>query len=104
MKPAISKQRVNSFLEILPFKTTRVNFSHQFVSKRSDAFYNSETFMVENVDLRGYNLFNLNINQKINSNIDTYINIGNLFNTAYVDVVGYTTKPRNFVIGVDFKF
>jgi vitamin B12 transporter len=98
------KQRVNSFLEILPFKTTRVNFSHQFVSKRSDAFYNSETFMVENVDLKGYNLFNLNFNQKINSRIETYLNIGNLFNTSYVDVVGFTTKPRNYTLGVNYQF
>jgi vitamin B12 transporter len=98
------KQRVNSFLEILPFKTTRVNFNHQFVSKRSDAFYNSETFMVENVDLKGYNLFNLNFNQKINSRIETYLNIGNLFNTSYVDVVGFTTKPRNYTLGVNYQF
>jgi vitamin B12 transporter len=98
------KQRVNSFLEILPFKTTRVNFNHQFVSKRSDAFYNSETFMVENVALKGYNLFNLNINQKISPKIESYLNIGNLFNTSYVDVIGFTTKPRNYTLGLNYQF
>ncbi|KIA84189.1 TonB-dependent receptor [Kaistella solincola] len=98
------KQRVNSFLEILPFKSTRINFIHQFVSKRTDSYYNSETFTVENVDLKGYNLFNLNINQKISPKIESYLNIGNLFNTSYVDVIGFTTKPRNYSLGVNYQF
>ena len=98
------KQRVNSFLEILPFASTRINLSHQFVSKRMDSYYNSATFAVDRVELESYNLFNLNINQKINSKIEGYLNIGNLFNTSYVDVVGFTTKPRNYTVGVNYKF
>ncbi|MGZ5263887.1 MAG: TonB-dependent receptor plug domain-containing protein [Kaistella sp.] len=98
------KQRVNSFIEILPFTSTRINFSHQFVSKRTDSFYNSETFSVENRELESFNLFNLNVNQKISSNIETYLNIGNLFNKSYVDVIGYTTKLRNFTLGVSYQF
>ena len=98
------KQRVNSYLEILPFASTRINLSHQFVSKRADSYYNSTTFSVDKVDLESYNLFNLNINQKINSKIEGYLNIGNLFNTSYVDVVGFTTKPRNYTVGVNYKF
>ena len=98
------KQRVNSYLEILPFTSTRINLSHQFVSKRTDSYYNSATFSVDKVDLESYNLFNLNINQKINSKIESYLNIGNLFNTSYVDVVGFTTKPRNYTVGVNYKF
>lgn len=98
------KQRVNSFIEILPFKTTRINFSHQFVSKRTDSYYNSTTFLVDNIDLESYHLFNLNLNQKINSKIETYVNIGNLFNKSYVDVIGFTTKPRNFTVGVNYQF
>lgn len=98
------KQRVNSYLEILPFKSTRVNFSHQFISKRADSYYNSETFSVKNVDLESFNLFNLNVNQKITANIEAYLNIGNLFNKSYIDVIGFTTKPRNYTFGVDYKF
>lgn len=98
------KQRINSYIEVLPFKTTRVNFSHQFVSKRTDSYYNSATFSVDNVDLDSFNLFNLNINQKINSKIEGYLNIGNLFNTSYVDVIGFTTKPRNFSLGMNYQF
>ncbi|MGZ5188343.1 MAG: hypothetical protein ACXWB5_02775, partial [Kaistella sp.] len=61
-------------------------------------------FSVENRELEGFNLFNLNVSQKISSNIETYLNIGNLFNKSYVDVIGYTTKPRNFTLGVNYQF
>ena len=98
------KQRINSFVEVLPFKSTRVNLSHQYVSKRMDSFYNSATFSVDNVELESFNLFALNINQKISSNLDAYFNVGNLFNTSYVDVIGYTTKPRNYTVGVNYQF
>ncbi len=98
------KQRVNSYLEILPFKTTRINISHIYVAKRADSYYDSTTWSVKNVENGSYNLFNLNVNQKISHNIETYFNVGNLFNHSYVDVVGYTTKPRNYTLGVSYKF
>lgn len=98
------KQRINSYVEILPFKTTRIYLTHQYVGKRSDAYYDSATYSVKNVENESFNLFNLNVNQKINNKIETYLNVGNLFNTSYVDVVGYTTKPRNYTLGVSYKF
>lgn len=98
------KQRVNSYVEYLPFKTTRIALSHQFTSKRSDAYWDNSTFTVKNVELDGYHLFNLNVNQKLPYNLETYLNIGNLFNESYVDVAGFTTKPRNFMLGVTYKF
>ena len=98
------KQRINSYVEILPFKSTRIYLTHQYVGKRSDAYYDSATYSVKNVENESFNLFNLNVNQKINNKIETYLNVGNLFNTSYVDVVGYTTKPRNYTLGVSYKF
>ncbi|MGC4130189.1 MAG: TonB-dependent receptor [Bergeyella sp.] len=98
------KQRVNSYVEYLPFASTRISLSHQFVSKRSDAYWDNLSFEVKNVELESFNLFNLNINQKVNKNLDAFLNIGNLFNTPYTDVAGYTTKPRNYTLGCNFKF
>lgn len=98
------KQRVNSYLELLPFNTTRISFSHQFIGKRADAYYDSINFSTKSVDVENFNIFNLNINQKITSKIDAYLNIGNLFNKSYIDVIGYTTKNRNYTLGVSYKF
>lgn len=98
------KQRINSYVEILPFQSTSISLSHQFVSKRKDSYYDSATFDVKNIALESFNLFNLNVNQKINSKVDAYLNIGNLFNKSYVDVIGYTTKPRNYTFGMSYQF
>ena len=98
------KQRVNSYVEVKPFATTRIVLSHQFVGKRNDAYYDSASFSTKNVTVADFNLFNLNINQNITHNIDAYLNIGNLFNKDYVDVIGYTTKNRNFTLGVSYRF
>lgn len=97
------KQRVNSFVEILPFKQTRVNLSHQFVSKRDDVYYDA-SFNKKEVVVDAFHLFNLNVNQKINTKLELYLNIGNLFNKNYVDIIGYNTKPRNYTFGVEYKF
>lgn len=98
------KQRVNSYVEYLPFSGTRISLSHQFVSKRTDAYWDNATFTVKNVDLDSFNVFNLNINQNIITNLDAYLNVGNLFNKSYVDVAGFTTKPRNYMLGLNYKF
>ncbi|WP_073551895.1 TonB-dependent receptor plug domain-containing protein [Elizabethkingia meningoseptica] len=98
------KQRVNSYVEVKPFAATRIVLSHQFVGKRNDAYYDSASFSTKNVTVADFNLFNLNINQNITHNIDAYLNIGNLFNKDYVDVIGYTTKNRNFTLGISYRF
>ena len=98
------KQRANAFLEILPIKNNRINISYQYTSKRNDAYYDSSSFSTKNVELEAFHLFNLNINQKITKSLDTYLNVGNVLNTSYTDVIGFTTKPRNITLGVEYKF
>ncbi len=98
------KQRVNSYVEFLPMTGSRIVLSHQFVGKRSDAYWDNSTFSTQNVELESFHLFNLNLNQKILHNLDAYLNVGNLFNESYVDIAGFTTKPRNYMFGVNYRF
>lgn len=100
----VPKQRVNSCLEINPFKTTRIYFTHQYVGKRADAYYDSASFSNNYVINDSFNVFNVNFNQKITNYFEVFTNIGNLFNTLYMDVAGFTTKPRNYTIGINYKF
>lgn len=100
----VPKQRINSYVELMPFKTTRIVFSHQFVSKRKDSYFDYSDFTVKNVDLDSFNIFNLNINQNIITSLDVFANVGNIFNTSYADVAGYTTKPRNYTVGLNYQF
>ena len=98
------KQRANAIIEILPFQNNRINFSYEFVSKRIDAYYDASTYAAKSVGLDAINLFNLNINQKINKKFEAYLNINNIFNTSYIDIIGFTTKPRNYSLGIEYKF
>jgi vitamin B12 transporter len=46
----------------------------------------------------------LNVNQKITKKMDAFLNVGNILNTSYIDIVGYKTKPRNYTLGVNYLF
>lgn len=98
------KQRVNSFLDLKPFKSTSVLINHQFVSSRQDSYYDTESFGVKEVALDAFHVFNFNITQEITEEFTAYLNIGNLFNENYVDVIGYRVKPRNFTFGINYQF
>ena len=94
------KQRINSFVELLPLKGSKINLSYTYTSARKDRY----SFPYIYVNNKSFNLFNLNINQKFGKNVEAFVNVSNLFNTSYVDVIGFKTKPRNITLGVEYKF
>ncbi|MCG2792435.1 MAG: TonB-dependent receptor [Weeksellaceae bacterium] len=98
------QQRINSYVELKPFQSTHLYLRHQYVGSRTDAYYDSSTFSTVKVTDQYFHLFNLNISQKITEKIETFANVGNLFNTSYVDIIGYKTKPRNYTAGVSYRF
>ena len=57
----------------------------------------------EDVILDAYNLVDFNINYGID-NVTAFVNLSNIFNEDYEDVFGYSTRGRNFLIGLKFKF
>ncbi len=98
------KQRVNSFIQYAPLDRTHLALSHQFVSSRSDSYWDTPSGTVKDVTLKGYHLFNFTANQKITQALSANLLVGNLFNVSYVDVVGYNTLPRHFMIGAEYQF
>lgn len=57
----------------------------------------------EDVILDAYNLVDFNINYGID-NVTAFVNLSNIFNEDYEDVLGYSTRGRNILIGLKFKF
>lgn len=98
------KHRINSFLQFDPTKGTSIALMHQMIGKRSDSYWDNSKGGVENVELDSYNLFSLNINQQILQKFNAFVTVGNLFNTPYVDLAGYSHKKRNLLIGGKFNF
>ena len=85
------KQRANAFVELLPFKNNRINLSYEFVSKRDDAYFDMSSFTTKNVTLDAFHLVNLNINQKINQHLDTYVTV------SYTHLDVYKRQETNFL-------
>lgn len=98
------KQRVNSYLDLQLLKNTQILLNHQFISSRTDSYYDGSTFSVKEVTLEPYHVFSLNVQQKIRPHVEAYLHVGNLFNERYVDIVGYRVKPRHYTFGVNYRF
>jgi vitamin B12 transporter len=78
---------------------------YQYVSDRSDAFYDEANFVTENVNLSAYQLINANVRyQVIPNRLSLFGAIDNIFNEEFQEVIGYNTRGRNFRIGMNFQF
>lgn len=59
----------------------------------------------ENVILPSYNLVDFNINHKLlNNKVTFFASVTNLFNEDYEEILGFTTKGRNYKAGVRLQF
>ncbi|MBT8239040.1 MAG: TonB-dependent receptor [Croceitalea sp.] len=73
--------------------------SYQYVSSRDDLDF--ETF--ENVRLKAFDLLGLCSKYAFNDKISIFLNIENVFNTNYVELVDFTTRGRNVRMGLNVK-
>ncbi|WP_165796015.1 TonB-dependent receptor plug domain-containing protein [Siphonobacter curvatus] len=74
------------------------------LGKRSDRFYNGETFQTELVELKPYTTLDVYAEYQINTFLRVYGDVRNLLNEQYFDSYGYNTRGRNFTAGVRFQF
>lgn len=74
------------------------------LGKRTDRFYNEATFATENTILNAYQTIDWYTEYKFSKKIKTYIDLKNITNTQYFDSYGYSTKPFNLMMGINFNF
>ncbi|WP_420155677.1 TonB-dependent receptor plug domain-containing protein, partial [Siphonobacter sp.] len=74
------------------------------LGKRSDRFYNGETFQTELVELKPYTTLDVYADYQINTFLRVYGDVRNLLDEQYFDSYGYNTRGRNFTAGVRFQF
>jgi vitamin B12 transporter len=98
----IPKHKVNASIDYQLFKKTLLTLNYQYFSQRNDAFYNGNTFVVENVNLKAYQLASFLVKHElIKDRMTVFGTVTNLFNEDFVENVGYSTRGRNFKIGVN---
>ena len=101
----IPKNKVNANANFKITEKLGTSLIYQYVSDRSDAFYDEANFVTETVNLKAYQLFNANIRyQVIPNRLSLFGAIDNIFNEEFQEVIGYNTRGRNFRIGMNFQF
>lgn len=98
----IPKHKANASIDFQPTKRTLFNLNYQYFNARNDAFYNGTTFTVDTFQLGSYQLLNaLAKYELIQNRLTVFGTVTNIFNEEFVENAGYSTRGRNFKLGVN---
>lgn len=91
-------------IQLKALKSTFINVRYQHISKRTDLYYD-EFFNASDIALSSYSLVDLTVSQKLfNKHVAFYAGIYNLLDESFTGVYGYTTRGRNFSMGLTYSF
>ena len=98
----IPKNKFTALLETNSVKNTYLSLRFKSISKRT---YFDQYGTGTNLEFDAYSLVDLYASHSLlKDRLSLFIQINNVFNSEYVETMGYTTLGRNFKIGLDFKF
>ncbi|QBZ99022.1 TonB-dependent receptor plug domain-containing protein [Flavobacterium sangjuense] len=98
----IPRHKVNAGLDFQPTTRTLFNVNYQYFDARNDAFYDANIFSVQPAKLGSYQLVNALVKYElIKSRLTIFGAATNILNEEYVENVGYSTRGRNFKIGLN---
>lgn len=98
----IPKNKFTALVETNSIKKTYLSLRLKNISKR---IYFDQWGTGENINLEAYSLVDLyGSHNLIKDRLSVFVQLNNIFNEDYVETIGYTTKGRNFKIGLDFNF
>ena len=97
----IPKHKINASLDYKLNDKTFVGLNYQFTDKRTDTDFS--TFM--NETLTSFSLVDILFNLELIPNrLKLSATVMNLFNESYTEVIGFTTKGRNYRLGMRLNF
>jgi len=102
----IPKHKLTANLEVIPFKNAVFSLLYKNVGERT-YFDQWGSFGTAGVDvvLPTYNLLDVNANYKLlDETVTVFASMTNLFNEDYEETLGYTTRGRNFKLGIRLQF
>lgn len=99
----IPKHKTNIGLAYNLSEETNFTLDYQFVSDRDDQDFRD--FMnVQNVTLEGYSLLDFGARHLLTKGITVFANVTNLLNEDYQEIFGFSTRGRNYRLGLRFQF
>lgn len=97
----IPKHKANAGIYFQPTNRTLLSLNYQYFNSRRDAFYDATTFTVLNTKLGSYQLVNATAKYElIKTRLSIFGSVTNILNEEFVENVGYSTRGRNFKIGL----
>ncbi|NNT71789.1 TonB-dependent receptor [Flavobacterium sp. IMCC34852] len=98
----IPKHKVNAGLDFQPTPRTLFNVNYQYFDGRNDAFFDGNTFGTSFVKLDSYQLVNaLAKYELIKNRLTVFGSVTNILNEKFVENIGYSTRGRNFKLGIN---
>lgn len=105
LKRLIPKHKVNVSLDYNLSERSNFNISYQYVDQRKDLFFDGGTYENLPVELDSYRLINAMGNfQMIRNRVGLFASINNVFNVNFRENIGYSTRGRNFKLGITILF
>jgi vitamin B12 transporter len=100
----IPKHKVNASIDFSATKRMFFNVNYQYVDDRKDTFYDGNLYEIVPAKLGSYQLLNALVKFEIISNrLSVFGNVTNIFNQDFIENSGYSTRGRNFKIGLNLK-
>ncbi len=99
----IPKHKVNAALDY-HWNKGNVNLNYQYTDARNDIYYNGITFASQKAVLDSYRLVNFSIKQQIIKNtLSLFGAVANILNEDFVENTGYSSRGRNFRLGLSLS-
>ena len=105
LKRLIPKHKANVSIDYDFSEKATFNLSYQYVDQRKDVFFDGGAYETIPVQLDSYQLLNMIGNFKIIKNrFNLFASVNNIFDANFTENIGYSTRGRNFKLGVNIMF
>ncbi len=100
----IAKHKGNISVDFTPTQRTLFNINYQYVDGRQDAFFDGNTYETMQSKLGSYKLVNALLQYElVKSRLTIFGNVTNIFNEDFIENTGYSTRGRNFKLGLNIN-
>jgi len=100
----IPKNKITASIVATPIKNTVLTFTFKNVSDRDASYYDSSIFSVVDTTMESYSLIDFSASHKLLDHLTVFALFSNIFNEDYEDVYGFSTRGRNFRLGLKLNF
>ena len=98
----IPKHKINGSIDFSATKRLFFNANYQYVDARQDAFFDGNTYATVFTKLGSYQLVNALVKYELVQNrLSVFGTVTNILNKDFVENIGYSTRGRNFKLGLN---